>query len=152
MTLEEEVNKIEKSVEPNGKAYAFKNIAVVMYNVTNASWKTQIRFMVTFNKDMIKGSILTPSLPSNRVLAFRDNCNFVNNDVKMMFRLVDTHNVLQIGITNPITNPGYINGYPDLQSSDVVINNVGAVVSSIQIYAPTLAFLTNTKFDIYAIR
>lgn len=148
ITLEEEVSTIEKRTEPNGKAYAFKNIAVIMSNVTNASWKTQIRFTVIFNKSVIKGSVL----PSNKVLAFRDNCTFANSNVKMMFRLVDTHNVLQIGITNPITNPGYLNAYADWHSSDVAINNVGAVISRIELYSPTHPFLPNTKFDIYAIR
>lgn len=148
ITLGEGVSVIQKSTEANGNAYAFKNIAVVMYNVTDSSWKSQIRFTINFNKNVIKGSLL----PSNQVLAFRDNCTFANSNVKMMFRLVDIHNVLQIGITNPITNPGYLNAYQDWHSSDVAINNVGAVISIIQLYSPTRQFLPNTKFEIYAIR
>ena len=148
ITLGEGVTVIQKSTEPNGNAYAFKNIAVVMYNVADSSWKNQILFTVTFNKNIIKCSYST----ANTLSAFRDNCYFNLQPVKMMFHLINTHNILQIGITNPISNPSYLNGYPDLLSSDIAINNVGAVISKIQISLNNATFLANTKFDIYAIR
>lgn len=70
----------------------------------------------------------------------------------MIARLVDNNNVMQIGISNPITNPGYLNAYPDLLSSDIAINNMNAKVSSVTLKSTAMAFLVNTKITIYGIR
>lgn len=151
ITLEQEVSVIEKSIEPNGKAYSFKNIAVIISNVEQPSWKSQIWLQLLFDKDLVKASIQPYGGPRG-LMGFRDNCTFANPDVKMIARLVNNNNVMQIGISNPITNPGYLNGYPDLRSSDIAINNMNAKVSSLTLKSPSMAFLVNTKITIYGIR
>lgn len=149
ITLEEEVSAIEKSTEPNGDAYAFRDIAVIISNVEQSTWKSAIVFKVDFNKNMISGN---GAYILNTMRVFRDNCTFDSKGVAMMARLVNINNVLQIGINQPTVNPGYINGYPDGLSSYIFINNTGALISSFQINSATLPFLPNTKFKIYAIR
>lgn len=149
ITLEEEVSAIEKSTEPNGDVYAFRDIAVIISNVEQSTWKSTIVFEVDFNKNMISGN---GAYLLNTMRAFRENCTFASKGVAMMARLVNVNNVLQIGINQPTANPGYINGYPDGLSSYIFINNTGALISSFQINSATLPFLPNTKIDIYAIR
>lgn len=151
ITIEEEVNEIIKSIEPNGQAYSFKNIAVVISNVENTSWKSPIRLQLAFDKDLVKASVEEYS-SKRRLVGFRTNCTFATPNVKMIARLVDNNNVMQIGISNPITNPSYLNGYPDLLSSDIAINNMNAKVSSLTLESSEMAFLVNTKITIYGIR
>lgn len=151
ITLEEEVSTIEKSTEPNGDAYAFRNIAFIIYNVTDSTWKSAIVLRVDFNKKLILGCV-EPGDYKQSIRAFKDNCTFASTTTKMMARLININNVLQIGISNPTTNPGFINGFPDMLSSAIAINNTGALISSFQINSATLPFFPNTKIDIYAIR
>lgn len=150
LTLEEEVSVIEKSIEPNGDAYAFKDIAIIISNVKQSTWKSAVVFRFNFNKELIYGCIEN-SLRIQCVEAFKD-ISFTSPIVKCMARLVNINNVVQIGITTPTTNPGYIQGYPDTRASHIAINNAGALISSLRIYSDTLPFLPNTRIEIYAIR